>query len=89
MKNTAICRSLAFAFSVLFFSSISLGQQTAGTKPEIGIQIHRADVIAIQNATVVPEPGKKLGKACIVIRDGKIVEIGANVTLPPEARIVD
>ena len=89
MKNLAICRNLAFAFSLLVFSSISLGQQTAGTKPEIGIQNHKTDVIAIQNATVVPEPGKKLEKACIVIRDGKIVEIGANVTLPPEARIVD
>ena len=85
----AICRSLAFAFSLLVFSSISLGQQTAGTKPEVGIQNHKTDVIAIQNATVVPEPGKKLEKACIVIRDGKIVEIGANVTPPPEARIVD
>ena len=75
MKNIAIC-SLAFAFSLLVFSSISLGQQTAGTKPETGIQNHKTDVIAIQNATVVPEPGKKLEKAFIVIRDGKIVEIG-------------
>ena len=88
MANS-ICRNLAFALGLLVFSSFSFGQQTAGTKPEVGILEHKNNVIAIKNATVVPEPGKILEKAIIVVRDGKIVEIGANVMPPPEAQIID
>lgn len=76
-------------FGLLVFSSVSNGQQTAGTKPETGILDHKSEIIAIQNASVVPEPGKVLEKCILVIRDGKIVEIGVNVIPPPEAQIVD
>ena len=89
MKNSAICPGLAFAFWLLVVSSFSVGQQTTGTKPEIGIQDHKSDFAAIINAIVVPEPGKVLEKCAIVLRDGKIVEIGVNVTPPPEAQIID
>ncbi len=89
MKNFAICWSLALAFGILVFSSFSIGQQTAGTKPVSGILDHKSDTIAIQNASVVREPGKVHEKCNLVIRDGKIVEIGVNVTPPPEAQIVD
>lgn len=85
----SVCRNLAFTLGLLVFSSFSFGQQTAGTKPEVGIQDHKSDVIAILNATVVPEPGKILERATIVVRDGKIVEIGVHVSPPPEAQIVD
>ncbi len=85
----SICRNLAFTLGLLVFSSFSFGQQTAGTRPEVGIQEHKNDVIAIQNATVVPETGKILEKATIVVRDGKIVEIGVHVSPPPEAQIID
>ena len=66
-----------------------MAQQTAGTKPEVGVLEHKSDVVAIQNATVVPEPGKSLEKATILIRDGKIVEVGTNVTVPADAEIID
>ena len=89
MNKTALGRSLALALSILAFSGISTAQQTAGTKPEVGVLEHKSDLIAIQNATVVPEPGESLEKATILIRDGKIVAVGINVTIPPDAEIID
>ncbi|MCY2983655.1 MAG: amidohydrolase family protein [Planctomycetota bacterium] len=89
MNKTALGRSLASALGILVFSGISMAQQTAGTKPEVGVLEHKSDVVAIQNATVVPEPGKSLEKATILVRDGKIVEVGTNVTVPADAEIID
>ena len=85
----SVCRNLAFTLGLLVFSNLSFGQQTSGTKPEVGILVHNNDVYAIQNATVVPEPGKILEKATIVIRAGKIVQIGVHVSPPHEAQIID
>jgi len=89
MKNSAICRGLAFALGLSFFSGFSLGQRSAGTKPDVGILEHKNDCFAIQNVTIVPEPGRILEKATVVVRGGKIVEVGANVSVPPEAQIIE
>ena len=89
MNKTALGRNLASALSILVLSGISVAQQTAGTKPEVGVLEHKSDVVAIQNATVVPEPGKSLEKATILMRNGKIVEVGTFVTLPADAEIID
>ena len=89
MKNTAICRSFAFALGLLIYSSVSFGQQTTGTKPEVGILDHKNEVIAIRNALVVPEPGRVVENATIILRDGKISELGVGLTPPPEAQILD
>ncbi len=74
---------------LLVFSRFSFAQQSAGTKPETGILEHRSNVFAIQNATIVMEPGKQLEKATLVIRDGKIAEIGTAVTPPAESLLID
>jgi imidazolonepropionase-like amidohydrolase len=89
MKKTVSHWSLACVLGLVGITCSALAQQTSSTKPEVGILEHRNEVFAIQNATVVTEPGKKLDKATIVIRDGKIAEIGTSVTPPPEARIID
>jgi N-acetylglucosamine-6-phosphate deacetylase len=44
---------------------------------------------AITNATVVTQPGETIENATIVIRDGVIESVGANVTPPPDARTWD
>ncbi len=43
----------------------------------------------IANATIVTSPGKQLENASIVIKDGKIVDIGKKVTIPSGALIED
>ena len=45
--------------------------------------------IAIRNATIMTAAGPTIQNATIVLRDGKIAAIGANVTVPPDAQVVD
>jgi imidazolonepropionase-like amidohydrolase len=47
-----------------------------------------AETIAITNATIYPKPDQKLEDATIVIRDGKIVDVG-KVGVPAGATIID
>ncbi len=89
MKNTAFSWGSAVALGLVVYAGVSPGQQTSGTKPEVGILDHKSQVLAIQNATVVPEPGTFLDKATIVVKDGKVLEIGINVTPPAEAQLID
>ncbi|MGH7132429.1 MAG: amidohydrolase family protein [Phycisphaerales bacterium] len=44
---------------------------------------------ALVGATVHTEPGKQIDKATIVVRDGRIVSVGADVQPPPGARVWD
>jgi imidazolonepropionase-like amidohydrolase len=46
-------------------------------------------VFAIVGARVVPEPGQSIDKATVVIRDGLIEAVGANVPSPPDALKID
>jgi imidazolonepropionase-like amidohydrolase len=46
-------------------------------------------VTAIRNATIVPVTGPRLTNATLVMRDGRITEIGANVAVPPGAAVID
>ncbi len=48
-----------------------------------------AQVIAITGATVYQRGGAKLEGATVVIRDGKIAEIGPGVAAPAGARVID
>ncbi|MGH7200011.1 MAG: amidohydrolase family protein, partial [Planctomycetaceae bacterium] len=49
----------------------------------------RQRTFAITGATVVPKPGETIPKGTIVVRDGLIVAVGADVSVPPEAEIID
>src|SRR2546430_4990523 len=48
-----------------------------------------AQTIAITGGTVYPVSGPKLGNATVLIRDGKIVAVGAGVAAPSDARRID
>lgn len=45
--------------------------------------------IAIKDATVVVGPGQVLEKAVVVLRDGRIAELGPDVAVPPDAELID
>jgi len=45
------------------------------------------DIHAIVNARIVPAPGRVIERGTIVMRDGVITAVGANVAVPPDARI--
>ena len=44
-----------------------------------------AQTIAITGGTVYPVSGPKIEHATVLIRDGRIVAVGANVTVPADA----
>ncbi len=44
-------------------------------------------VHALVGATVVPQPGQVLSNATIIVRDGFIVAVGTNTTVPVDARV--
>jgi imidazolonepropionase-like amidohydrolase len=48
-----------------------------------------AKPLAIRNATVVVAPGQSIEKASVVIRNGLIEDIGAQVEIPRDAEVLD
>ena len=55
---------------------------------DLGLGTASAETIAITNATIYPTPTQKLDDATIVIRDGKIVDVG-KVNVPAGAKVID
>jgi imidazolonepropionase-like amidohydrolase len=47
------------------------------------------DTYAIINARVVPVAGPVIDRGTVVIRDGLIAAVGANITAPADARVID
>lgn len=57
--------------------------------PLNGIRDVRSGLYAFTNATIVQNENTKIEKGSLVIKQGKIVAVGLNVTVPSEAIIVD
>jgi imidazolonepropionase-like amidohydrolase len=70
-------RLLVAGSSLLILISVAIAQRTA------------IDTYAITNARIVPVSGATIERGTVVIRDGLIAAVGANVTAPPDARIID
>src|SRR5713101_6463212 len=53
------------------------------------VQGARGDAYALVNARVVPVSGPVIDKGTVVMRDGVIEAVGAAVSVPPDARVID
>ncbi len=77
----------------VFVCSVALSAlanaQTPSTEPIDGIRNTANPPVAIINAKIVPSSGKVIDRGTILIRDGKIVEVGTQVNLPAGTRKVD
>src|SRR4051794_37589046 len=71
-----------------FVLAVSSSAQVT-TVPKQGIRENDPRVHALTNAHIVTAPGKTIEKGTLLIRDGLIVEVGANVKVPAEARVWD
>ncbi|HKP28049.1 MAG TPA: amidohydrolase family protein [Gemmatimonadales bacterium] len=71
--SRSVCRSVVTAALLLTSYASRLTGQT----------------IAITGGTVYPVSGPKIERGTVLIRDGKIVAVGANVTIPGDAQRVD
>ena len=52
-------------------------------------RVAAVDTYAITNARVVPVSGAEIPRGTVVIRNGLIAAVGANVAAPPDARVID
>jgi len=57
--------------------------------PVNGVADPRTGTYAFTNATIVKDPQTTVQNASLVIRDGKIVAVGAGITVPKDAIVVD
>src|SRR5260221_14277716 len=79
-------RSLSWLSLLLLFSPAMNAQQTF---PVNGVADPRESYFAFTNATIVKDGQATLKNATLIIRKGKIVSMGTNITLPKETVVVD
>src|ERR1044071_8460715 len=79
-------RSLGWLSLLLFFSPAMKAQQTF---PVNGITDPREGYFAFTNATIVKDGQTTLKNATMIIRKGKIVSVGTNITVPKEAVVIN
>ncbi len=77
---------LSIVFTLLILYSLQLGAQTS---PVIGLRDNTPAVHALTNARIVVSPGNVIDNGTVVIRDGLIEAVGANVSPPGDARAWD
>jgi len=77
---------IAHLFILLIFITKSNAQ---GTFPSNGPVDERNTLYAIINAVLHPEAGKEIQNGKLLFQDGKILEMGANITIPLQAYIID
>jgi imidazolonepropionase-like amidohydrolase len=65
------------------------GLTLAQTTPAVGLRENPVTVHALTNARIVVAPGRVLPNATLVIRDGVIEAVGADVRAPADARVWD
>ncbi len=79
-------RKLKLLLSGLVFTTLLNAQETF---PVNGIADKRTGTYAFTNATIVQSSTSTLQKATLVIKDGKIVSLGASVAIPKDAVVID
>ena len=81
--RSRLTRSTAYALALTTgFASSAVAQIGVADRTVPG-------TYAITNARIVPVSGPTINRGTIVIRDGLIVAIGANVQAPADARVID
>jgi imidazolonepropionase-like amidohydrolase len=70
----------------LFFCFLVQAQETY---PTAGVADPRSGYYAFTNATIVKDVQTTLQNATLIIKDGKILSVGINITVPKEAVVVD
>jgi imidazolonepropionase-like amidohydrolase len=80
LRPAAAC-ALALAAAVLWTAS---PRGAGAQRPSEGVGVY-----AITGARIVPVSGPAIERGTVVVRDGLIAAVGANVAAPPDARPID
>lgn len=78
--NARTIRALAAVVALSAGPPISLSAQMA---------LPPGRPIAITNATIVPVVGERIPRGTVLIQDGRIAAVGANVAVPADAQVID
>ena len=78
-------RLLLFLLSTFLFSGFSFSQYA----PLNGVKDSKSEVIALKNVTIYVNSTNKITNATLLVADGKIVEVGAKITIPSGALEID
>lgn len=84
---------LVIAVSVLMVS-VALAQPVhaadeTSTRPADGLRTNTPSVYALVDAKIVVAPGREIEKGTVVVRDGVLEAVGADVKPPADARVID
>ena len=74
--------------AILFCAGSVLAQQIGNPTAQLGVMPARG-TFAIRNAKIVTVSGPDIENGTVVIRDGKIEAVGANVSVPSGAQTID
>ncbi len=83
--SSGFCRSLLIII-ITIAGDLSLFAQT---EPVEGLRDNTPKVHALINARIVIAPGNVIAHGIVVVRDGVIEAVGANITPPADARVWD
>ena len=70
----------------LFLASTLFAQETF---PVNGVADHRSGTYAFIRATIVKDASNTIENGSLLIKDGKIIAVGTNITIPNDAIVVD
>ncbi|HKE56182.1 MAG TPA: amidohydrolase family protein [Pyrinomonadaceae bacterium] len=80
--------SLGLSLTMALFAISGMAQQIGNPTTQDGVLPQRG-VFAIRNARIVTVSGDDIENGTVVIRDGKIAAVGANVSVPSGAQEID
>lgn len=80
-------KNLLMGFLLLFLSNHWLSAQESF--PINGIRDVRSGTYAFTNATIFTNPTTRLEGASLIIKQGKVVAVGANIAIPTDAVTID
>jgi len=76
-------------FLWLTLLSVSVASKAQESFPVNGVRDVRTGLYAFTNATIVQNASTKIEKGTLLIKQGKIIAVGASVAIPAEAVVVD
>ncbi|MFQ5652252.1 MAG: hypothetical protein ACE5IY_20170 [bacterium] len=77
------------AILLTFLPVVNPDSAFAQTKPVVGLRQNTPEVHALIHARIVPAPGRSIENGTIIVRDGVITKVGADVAIPADARTWD
>ena len=80
------CKTAWLFFLLSFQVIVAIGQETF---PINGVADNRIGLVAFTNATIVKDAQNTINNATLVIKDGKIIAVGTQVTVPAGATVID